>query len=427
MDRANMKVLISIGQFLGQYYPAMVASEPLPALERIVVMSDEVDAADARQMPWDELISLGETVDPAALDARISDLGPADLSDLMFTSGTTGRPKGAMFTHAQTILSAVETVETNRLTHEHRSATFGPFSHNASYKAGWVAALVSGGCTVITTDMTPAGVIALIARNRVTHMPAPPTIWQGVLDAPEIDQADLSSLQHVGTGGTTVPVMLIRRILDRFPGIFVMTGYGLTECCGTVTHTRQGDTPDVIALSAGRPVPGTRLKIVGPSGDILPVKEPGEILVKRDSLLVGYLDDPEATAAAFDAEGWLKTGDIGWLDTDGNLHITDRLKDMFIVGGFNCYPAEVEHRLSEIPGVAQSAVIGVPDERLGQVGFAFVVRRPGAEVTEAEIIAYCRTNIANYKVPRAVRFVDALPMTASGKVMKAQLRDLVEA
>jgi acyl-CoA synthetase (AMP-forming)/AMP-acid ligase II len=225
--------------------------------------------------------------------------------------------------------------------------------------------------------------------------------------------------------GDTVPVTLVRRLLETFPDAHVMTGYGLTECCGTVTHTRQGDVPDVIALSAGRPIPGTELRIVDPSGQILPAKEPGEVVVRNESVLVGYLDDPEATAAAKDGDGWLRTGDIGWLDEAGNLHITDRLKDMFIVGGFNCYPAEVEHRLAEIPGVAQSAVIGVADERLGQVGFAFIVRRPGAELSEAEVIAWCRTNMANYKVPRGVRFVDALPMTTSGKVMKTQLREQV--
>jgi acyl-CoA synthetase (AMP-forming)/AMP-acid ligase II len=213
--------------------------------------------------------------------------------------------------------------------------------------------------------------------------------------------------------------------MEVFPDAFVATGYGLTECCGTVTHSRPGDSPDVVALSAGRPIKGTEVRIVGPEGEILEAKGPGEIVVRNASVLFGYLNDPEATAATVTAEGWLKTGDIGWLDEAGNLHITDRLKDMFIVGGFNCYPAEVEHRLAEIPGVAQSAVIGVDDERLGQVGYAFIVPRPGAELVEADVIAWCRANMANYKVPRTVRLVQALPMTASGKVMKAELRSQV--
>lgn len=426
LDRANVKALISAGQFLGQYFPDMLAAEPLPALQRIVVM-DEAVPADPRQMTWADLLGLGDTVEEALLDARLSALTPDDLSDLMFTSGTTGRPKGAMFTHAQTVSAAAATVVTNNLTSEHRSATFGPFSHNASYKAGWVAALVSGCCTVITTDMTPGGVLSLIARNRVTHMPSPPTVWQGVLDDPARASSDLGSLRMIATGGTTVPVTLVRRLLETFPDAHVMTGYGLTECCGTVTHTRPGDAPDVIALSAGRPIPGTELRIVDPSGQTLPAREPGEVVVRNDSVLVGYLDDPEATAAALDSDGWLRTGDIGWLDEDGNLHITDRLKDMYIVGGFNCYPAEVEHRLAEISGVAQSAVIGVSDDRLGQVGYAFIVLRPGTELSEAEVIAWCRENMANYKVPRGVRFVDALPMTTSGKVMKTHLREQVSA
>lgn len=424
LERADVRVLVSAGHFLGQYFPDMVLAEPLPKLQRIVVMEPSVPD-DGRQISWKGLLELGQSIEAAALEARVDALSPLDLSDLMFTSGTTGRPKGAMFTHGQTVSAAEVTVHTNSLSETHRSATFGPFSHNASYKAGWVAALVSGSCTVITTDMTPGGVMALIARNRVTHMPSPPTVWQAILDDPGRAEVDLSSLVLIATGGTTVPVTLVRRLMEVFPDAFVATGYGLTECCGTVTHSRPGDSPDVVALSAGRPIKGTEVRIVGPEGEILEAKEPGEIVVRNASVLFGYLNDPEATAATVDSEGWLRTGDIGWLDDDGNLHITDRLKDMFIVGGFNCYPAEVEHRLAEIPGVAQSAVIGVDDERLGQVGYAFIVPRPGAELVEADVIAWCRANMANYKVPRTVRLVQALPMTASGKVMKAELRSQV--
>jgi len=424
LDRARVRHVISAGHFLGAFYPDMLVDHPLPILERIIVM-DPTIGTDPRQMRWSDLLARGSLGRQTDLDARIDALQPTDLSDLMFTSGTTGRAKGAMFSHAQTINAALVTIDINDLTPQDRYATFGPFSHNAAYKCGWVSAVAVGCCMVITADMTSAGVMALIARNRVTVMPGPPTVWQSILDDPTRPDMDLSSLRRISTGGTTVPVELVRQLTRVFEGATVATGYGLTECCGSAANTRTGDSADVVALTAGKAVRGTELRIVVPeTGAVAAPGTPGEIVVRNASVTLGYLDDPEATAAAIDAEGWLHTGDIGWLDEDENLHVTDRMKDMYIVGGFNCYPAEVEHLLEGLPGVAQSAVVGMPDDRLGQVGHAFIVRQSASGLTEADVIAWCRNNMANYKVPRVVRFLDALPTNASGKVIKPVLRDI---
>ena len=216
----------------------------------------------------------------------------------MFTSGTTGQPKGAMFNHAQTVAAARGIVALNALTPQDRFATFGPFSHNASYKAGWVAGLVSGCAIVITTDVTPDSLPALIARHRVTVMPGPPTVWQTMLDSPAFQPNDLASLRLISTGGTTIPVALIRRLNTLLGDNLVMTGYGLTECCGSVTNTRPGDAAEIVATTTGRVLDGTELRIVDAAGHDLPANEPGEILVRNASVTLGYLDDPAATARA---------------------------------------------------------------------------------------------------------------------------------
>ena len=207
----------------------------------------------------------------------------------------------------------------------------------------------------------------------------------------------------------------------------VVTGYGLTETTGTVSMCRHDDPPEIIATTVGKPLDGVSVKIVDDAGQVLGATEPGEILVQGFNVMRGYFDDEEASAAAIDEEGWLRTGDIGFVGTDGNLRITDRKKDMFIVGGFNAFPAEIEGILLTHPGVSQVAVVGVPDERLGEVGRAYVIPRAGVEVDETSIIAWCREHMANYKVPRTVVLVDELPLTASGKVQRFRLRSSVEA
>jgi HIP---CoA ligase len=195
----------------------------------------------------------------------------------------------------------------------------------------------------------------------------------------------------------------------------------MTECTN-ITGCRRGDSAELIATTCGVAVPGNELRIVDDAGAALPAGEPGEILVRGIGVMKGYLDDPVATAEAIDGEGWLHTGDVGVLDDTGYLSITDRKKDMYISGGFNVYPAEVEKLLSSHPAIAQVAVIGVPDDRMGEMGKAFVILRPGSIVTPDDVIGWARDNMSNYKVPRAVAFVEALPLNASGKVMKTELR-----
>ena len=222
------------------------------------------------------------------------------------------------------------------------------------------------------------------------------------------------------TGAADIPVELIRRVHAELPFSTVVTGYGLTEG-GTACATSPGDDPEAIATTVGRPRPGFEVRVVGEGDRDLPAGEAGEVLLRGGSVMAGYLDDPEETAKMLSADGWLRTGDLGVIDEAGRLRIVGRVKDMFIVGGFNAYPAEIENALLRHPAVLQAAVIGIPDERLGEVGMAFVV--VSGDVTGEDIMEWSRSEMANYKVPRAVEVVDALPLNATGKVMKDVLRE----
>jgi acyl-CoA synthetase (AMP-forming)/AMP-acid ligase II len=263
--------------------------------------------------------------------------------------------------------------------------------------------------------------LANIASERISVLPGPPTLHQSLLDHPSRDSYDLSALRLVVTGAAVVPLQLVERLRTELHVGTVLTAYGLSEASGIVTMCRRGDEPEVIASTSGRAIPDTEVKVVDPSGAPAPAGSPGEVLARGFNVMREYFEDPQATASVLTPDGWLRTGDVGVLDSAGNLRITDRIKDMFIVGGFNAYPAEIEQLLGLHPDVADVAVIGIPDGRLGEVGKAYVVRRPGATLTSDDLIAWARREMANYKVPRVVEFLGELPRNASGKVVKGEL------
>jgi acyl-CoA synthetase (AMP-forming)/AMP-acid ligase II len=278
------------------------------------------------------------------------------------------------------------------------------------------------GATIVPVAVfDPAAVLELVEREHVSVLPGPPTIYHSLLDHPERSRYDISTLRLAVTGAADIPVELIRRIREELPFERIFTGYGLTEA-GTVTGSRPDDDFEHVASTVGVPWPGFEVRTVDASGADTGAGDPGEVVVRGPTVMRGYLDDPEATAAAVDGEGWLHTGDLGTFDADGYLRIVGRIKDMFIVGGFNAYPAEIENLLLRHPGINQVAVIGVPDDRLGEVAKAFVVLEPHATVEPGEIIEWARREMANYKVPRSVEVLDALPLNATGKVVKDELR-----
>ncbi|ORA76487.1 fatty acid--CoA ligase [Mycolicibacter kumamotonensis] len=335
-----------------------------------------------------------------------------DIADIIFTSGTTGRPKGVMMSHQQNLRLYAEWCDLADLREGDRYLMVNPFFHTFGYKAGCIAACIRGATMLPVRVFDVDAVLEIIETERITMLPGPPTLYQSLLDAPS--GRDLSSLRAAVTGAADIPVDLVRRIRSELPFQSIMTGYGLTEA-GTVTASRRGDSFEDIATTAGLACADIEVRIDGDA-------EAGEVLVRGYNVMAGYLDDPQATAEAIDEQGWLHTGDIGSMDSAGRLRIIGRKKDMFIVGGFNAYPAEIESFLLEHPAVAQVAVIGVPDRRLGQVGKAFVVKEsPDIGVCEADLIAWSKERMAGFKVPRSVRFVDRLPLNATGKVDKARL------
>ena len=330
-----------------------------------------------------------------------------DISDIIFTSGTTGRPKGAMMGHRQTLRMYEEWATLADLREGDRYLQINPYFHTFGLKAGLIASFLRGATMLPVAVFDVEAVVDLIGRERITMLPGPPTLYHSLLTVR--DKAKLSTLRAGVTGAADIPVELVRRIHRELPFQTLMTGYGLTEA-GNVTLSRPGDSFEDVATTAGLPCDGVEVRIA----------DDGEVLVRGYGVMQGYLDDPAATAQAIDADGWLHTGDLGNFDDAGRLRIAGRKKDMFIVGGFNAYPAEIEGFLMNHPAVAQAAVIGVPDERLGQVGKAFVVRKDA--VSAEELIGWCRERMAGFKVPRSVQFLQALPLNATGKVVKDLLR-----
>jgi acyl-CoA synthetase (AMP-forming)/AMP-acid ligase II len=394
------------------------AAAELRDLETIVVARG---AAPPNAVTWEGFVGRATSKARAEVDRRRTAVGGDDPSDIMFTSGTTGRPKGVVKTHHRTLRVATDWVAMTGLTAGDRYLMVNPYFSQFGLNAGILASVAAGATMLPQAVFDVDRVLARIAEERVTVLPGPPTLYLAILAHPNRGRYDLSSLRVAVTGAADIPVELIRRVREELPFSTIIAGYGLTEG-GTATATSPDDDPATIATTVGRPRPGYELRIIDDKGEDVPPGKTGEILVRGPSVMSHYLDDPEATARALSRDGWLKTGDLGVMTEAGCLRIVGRLKDMFIVGGFNAYPAEIENALLRHPAIQQAAVIGIPDERLGEVGMAFVVARAGATISSAEIIDWSRREMANYKVPRVVEVVAELPLNATGKVMKDVLR-----
>ena len=414
LRRSGARILCHSGRFMGIDFVELLRDQSLPELHELIELESTA---------WANFFLRATPQTALEVTTRLAKQQPQDLADVMFTSGTTGAPKGVMASHGQNVRVFSEWSAIVGLGPQDRYLIVNPFFHVFGYKAGWLSCLLTGATILPMAIFDAAEVIRRIAADRISVLPGPPTVFQSMLARPALDRASTSSLRLAVTGAANVPISLIERMRDELGFETVITGYGLTESTGTVSMCRSGDDPQTVAQSCGAPLPGVEVKVVDDSGRELPRGCEGELWVRGYNVMQGYFDDPEATAAAVDREGWLHTGDIGTMDSCDYLRITDRKRDMFITGGFNCYPAEIESLISAHPAVAQVAVIGIADERLGEVAAAYVVLRPAAQLEPADLIAWCRDNMANYKVPRRVHLVDHLPTTASGKVQRYALRD----
>ena len=405
LDRTGVRSLVVDDLFLA----GLLGGDPLAAL-------GNPDLQAIRTSQLSTFLARADEVSPEDVEKVAEAVPPEHPSDIIFTSGTTGRPKGAVATHAQSVRLFQTWADTVGVREAERMLVVAPFFHTFGYKAGLLACLLKRATVVPLKVFDVDQALQTISAERIEVVPGPPTLYSSLLEHPSRATADLSSLRLAVTGAAVVPTALIERMRTELGFREVITAYGLTECGGFATACRPGDPDEVISTTSGRAVDGVEVTVLAEKG------QPGEVLVRGFGVMAGYWDDPAATAEVIDADGWLHTGDIGVMDADGNLRITDRLKDMYVVGGFNAYPAEIEQVLVRHEQVSEAAVIGVPDGRMGEVGKAFVVPRAGASVAPDELLAWCRERLANYKVPRTLELVEALPKNATGKVTKDVLR-----
>lgn len=423
LRRSGARLLLTVDDFLGKDFAATARQmQDVPALEQIVLLNDGGDDAGVAA-PWEGWLALGRSVDPSVVSARSRALRSESTSDIIFTSGTTGSPKGAVLGHGASIRTYEAWSELIGLRRGDRFLVVFPFFQTSGLKSGILACVLRGAAIVPFAVFDVPALMSCVSEKRISVLPGPPTVFQSILNHPDFESFDLSSLRLSVTGAAVVPVEVVRRMRDELKFETVVTGYGLTETTGTVSMCRHDDPPEVIAQTVGRPLPGVEVKIVGEDGGTEPADSPGEILVRGFNVMKGYFEDDGSTREVLEPEGWLKTGDIGLFDEGGNLRITDRKKDMYISGGFNVYPAEVESIIIGHPAVAQVAIVGVPDERMGEVGAAFIVLKRGASWAEGEFLAWCRNSMANYKVPRHLRVQESLPLNPNGKVLKFKLRE----
>jgi HIP---CoA ligase len=420
LRRARVRLLVTVTDFLSTDYVELLRAAPieLPDLETIVVVPSGPARSDT--IGWNEFMARSTPAGTAEVDRRREALTREDPADILFTSGTTGVPKGAVSTHAGTMAVAQDWVAMAGLVASDRYLMINPYFHMFGLKSGILASVATGLTMVPLPVFDVDRALELVSTLRITVLPGPPTLYQSILDHPHRERYDLSSLRVAVTGAADIPVELIERIQAELPFPSVVAGYGMTES-GTASGTSPTDSPAIIASTVGRARPQFEIRIIDSGGNDVAADVVGEVVVRSPSVMSHYLDDPEATAAVLSPDGWLRTGDLGRLDAEGYLRITGRLKDVFMVGGFNVYPAEVESILLRHPQIQQAAVVGIPDERMGEVGAAFIVTR-SADLSPAEVQEWARANMANYKVPRRVEIVDALPLNATGKVQKLELK-----
>lgn len=422
LTNATPRILVVADGFLGNDYLGMLAAEGIDQTKVQTTVSLGKEADRAGLVIWDEFVA--KRRDGTAVRRRLNSLDGSVTSDVLFTSGTTGRPKGVLTTHAQNLRAYFEWSTLAGFQPGERYAIVNPFFHAFGYKAGWLSALMHGNTIYPHSVLDAGALLDQVEQERIQVLPGPPTLYATLLADPHLAQRDLSSLRLAITGAASIPPILIRRLFGDLGFKRVTTCYGLTEGAGIATISRPEDDVDTLATASGRPFPDVEVILVDEDERKVAPGGLGEVWIRGFNIMQGYLNAPEETAKRVDQEGWLHTGDIARMDERGNLSVVDRKGDMFIVGGFNAYPAEIEATLAEHSDIREVAVVGVPDERLGEVGVAFVVPSAPGAPTEEELVRWARQRMANFKVPRRVWIVDELPRNATGKVLKGDLRGI---
>ncbi|WP_456425595.1 AMP-binding protein [Rhodocaloribacter sp.] len=418
LRQSGISVLVMAQGFRKTDYRPMIEEVrgACPALRRVILFEDD----------WDELLARAETVTPDALRAREALLQFDDPINIQYTSGTTGRPKGATLTHHNILNNGFFVGEALRYTEHDRVCIPVPYYHCFGMVVGNLACVTHGACMVISGEaFDPEAVLATVEAERCTSLYGVPTMFIAELNHERFDAYDLSSLRTGMMAGAPCPIETMREVMGRMHMPEVAIAYGMTETSPVSTHTAPDDPIEKRVTTVGRVFPHVEIKIVDPgTGAVVPRGERGELCTRGYGVMRGYWDDEAATREAIDEAGWMHSGDLAVMDEEGYVSIVGRIKEMIIRGGENIYPREIEEYLMRHPGIEVAQVIGVPSEKYGEEVMAWVKRKPGVTLTAEDLHAYCKGNIATYKIPKYWKFVDAFPLTVTGKVQKFRMREI---
>ncbi|MEK4762816.1 AMP-binding protein [Viridibacillus sp. FSL E2-0187] len=402
-----------------------IQSEKLPQFKRVIVMSENDYPGIYK---WSELVEFAKQVTNEELEERFQSLDPGDVINIQYTSGTTGFPKGVMLTHNNVVNNAQLVGEYIHLTEHDRLCIPVPFFHCFGCVMSTLASVLRGATMVVLEQFEPGLVLQTVQDEKCTALQGVPTMFIAELNHPDFGEFELSSLRTGIMAGSICPIEVMRKVINDMGAREITICYGQTESSPVITQTSTDDSIEKRVSTVGKPHPNVEVKIIDPvTGDEVKNGTPGELCARGYLIMKGYYNNPEATHAAIDHEGWLHTGDIAVMDEDGYIDITGRIKDMVIRGGENIYPREVEEFLYEHPQIQDVQVVGVPDEKYGEELMAWVILKEGASVTEEELRAYCKGKISYHKIPKYIQFTDEYPMTASGKIQKFRLRELSQA
>lgn len=431
LKQSDSVALVLVDRFKSSDYFAMLTevcpqlgSQEFPKLRHVIAIKGN---PPPMAISWQQMLAGGDSVAADSVRAAASELRASDAANIQYTSGTTGFPKAATLSHRNLLLNVFYSGACQNLSEQDRICIPVPFYHCFGCVLGTLMAAAYGAAMVVPNEsFDPVATLDAIEKERCTALYGVPTMFIAQLHDPSLPGRDLKSLRTGIMAGSPCPIETMRAVTGVMGCREVTIGYGQTEASPIITQTRYDDPLELRVETVGRPLPGVEVKIVDPcSGQALPDEQQGELCARGHVVMIGYYNNPEATAEAIDSDGWLHTGDLAMRLPNGYYKITGRIKDMVIRGGENIYPREIEEFLFTHPAVEQAAVVGVPDQKYGEELCAWIKLKPGKSATEDEIRCFCRAELAHYKVPRYVKFVDNYPQTVTGKIQKFIIRDLM--
>lgn len=420
-DNNYVKHIYGLCPELRESEPGQLSAERLPYLKNVIFLDEEKHPG---MYQWKDIYAFADRISPEELEARKHELNIHDVINMQYTSGTTGFPKGVMLTHYNLVNNGMAIGDCMKLTHEDRLCIPVPLFHCFGCVLGVMAAYTHAASMILIDHFNPLKVMGAIQSEKCTAVHGVPTMFISMLDHPDFEKYDFSTLRTGIMAGSPCPIEFMKRAMSDMNMREITITYGQTESSPAITMTSTDDPIEVRVATVGKKIPHVEAKIIDPeTGEDAPFDTQGEIVARGYNLMKGYYKMPEATAQAIDQDGWLHTGDLGTMDEDGYFKITGRLKDMIIRGGENIYPREIEEFLYTNDKVRDVQVIGVPDKRYGEEVLACIILKDDVEATEEEMIEFVKNGLSRFKAPRYVRFVDGFPMTASMKIQKFKMRE----